>query len=168
MADFVTNKLTIRCKDSNQKEKIKKLIFNYDEKNVPIFTMTKLLPIPEGLSDNPGYTEYGYDWCCAVWGTKWDARYPEILESGATIIIIYDTAWDPNTYWVRALCRYIRNISFSLDKNEFKDIYVTHSYFNEYEDIGSEMSWTMDDSYIVTENVSISEKLSELFSNPRE
>ena len=155
MADFVTNRLTITCKDSKLQEKIKKLIFNYDENNVPTFTMEILLPLPAGFSKNPTYTEYGHDWCVAVWGTKWDAYYPMISESGATIIITYETAWDPNIEWVKALCRYIKIASFSLDRSIEKGISVIHFYCDDYEDYGPEMKWSPLNGCDIKKNVNI-------------
>ena len=157
MADFIINKLTIRCKDIDQKEKIKQMLFMYDEKNKPIFTMAKLLPYPEGYSENPIYTEIGYYWFCAAWGTNWDARFPKVLDSGNSITIIYDTAWNPNSPWVITLCRFIHDISYSLNKQEFREVSVTHFYVEEYEDFGTLMTWTfIDGEYNLTENISVS------------
>jgi len=154
MADYVNNRLIITCKDSEIKNKIKKMIFRNNEKNEQIFTMTKLLPVPEGLSENPGYTEYGYDWCCAVWGTKWDVIYNKITESGDSYIFNYDTAWDPNVLWVKALCRYIGLVSYPYKKNVSGEISITHFFCNEYEDFGTKMEWTPDQCFQFTENVS--------------
>ena len=160
MADYVINKLTIRCKDTKQKEKIKKVIFKYDEKNKPIFTMGKLLPHPEGFSENPTFTEIGSEWFCAAWGTKWDALYPKIFESENIITIIYDTAWDPNGPWVLTLIRFIHQISFSLNKQDFQEVSVTHFYFGQYDDFGNLMTWYyIDNSYDVIKDISVSSQI---------
>lgn len=153
MADFIRNTLTITCKNNEIKNKIKKMIFRTNDKNEQEFSMTKLLPVPEGISENPGYSEYGYDWCCTVWGTKWDARYGRIFESGDTIIIYYDTAWDPNIPWVDTLCRYIRCASYDYKKFERGEISVTHFYCEEYVETGTEMKWTLGKGVSLTENI---------------
>jgi len=164
MADYLDNKLIIKCKDSNHKEKIKKVIFKYNDNNESVFTMAKLLPCPEGFDENPTYTEIGYHWSCAVWGTKWDVRYSDIFESGNTIGITYQTAWDANIPWVWTLCEFIKEISFSLDKQEFKDVTVTHFYFDEYEDSGELMTWKfIDNSYDFEKNIKVSDQIPEWF-----
>jgi len=58
MPDYIRNRLTITCKDGKLKNKIKNLIFRNNENNEEIFSMTQLLPVPDGFSKNPGYTEY--------------------------------------------------------------------------------------------------------------
>jgi len=164
MASYVENKLTIKCKDKNQKEKIKKVIFKYNDKNEPVFTMAKLLPRPEGFDENPTYTEIGYHWSCAVWGTKWDAKYSKSIESGNTIGITYRTAWNPNQPWVWTLCEFIKAISFSLDKQEFDDVTVTYFCFDEYEDFGDLMTWKfIDNSYDIKKDIKVSDQIPEWF-----
>ncbi len=44
MPDYISNRLTITCKEGELKDKIRKMIFSYNENNEPILTMTKLLP----------------------------------------------------------------------------------------------------------------------------
>jgi hypothetical protein len=128
------------------------MIFRTNDKNELVFSMTKLLPVPNGISYNPGYDEYGYDWCCSVWGTKWDAMYCRSFESGNSTIIYYETAWDPNIPWVETLCGYIRTISHHFGNKEPIEISVTHFYCQEYEDIGNEMKWTPDEGFSLIEN----------------
>jgi len=128
--------------------------------------MAKFLPPPEGFSDNPAYTEFGYYWNCSVWGTKWDVFSTDIFESGATITIIYETAWDPNADWVMTLCRYISNMSFSLNDNENKEIYVTLFYVRDFDDYGSEIKWTPQDGHSYIENIYVTNQISALYGYP--
>jgi len=150
MADFVYNTLTITCNDIEIKNKIKKMLFKTNMKNEQVFSMTNLLPVPDGISKNPDYTEY--DWCCSVWGTKWDAMHSWFFESGNSTIIHYDTAWDPNIPWIETLCRYIRCASHSFENKEPIKISVTHFYCQEYEDIGNELKWTPREGFSLIEN----------------
>ena len=88
MPNNVENKLVIHCEDEKILNKIKLMIFDEIEKNERIFTMEKMLPIPEICSGKDGYVNYGYNWCLAVWGTKWDVYNYNISEGGNTISII--------------------------------------------------------------------------------
>lgn len=164
MASFVDNKLTIKCKDNDHKEKIKKVIFKYNDNNEPVFTMAKLLPCPKEFDENPTHTRIGYHWYCAVWGTKWDARYPKSFESGNTVSILYTTAWDANKPWVWTLCEFIKEISYSLDKQEYREVSVSHFYFDEYEDFGELMTWKfIDNNYDIKKNIKVTDQIPEWF-----
>src|SRR5664280_1661813 len=142
MADLIYNKLTIKCTDIEIRNKIKMMIFTENDKKEQIFTMKKLLPMPEGFSDTIGWNDFGYDWTHAVWGAKW-VRGSRISESGHTISIYYDTPWVPNLFWVETLCRYIDYVSnrYKCDKEVRENISVTHSYCDEYEDFGTRIEW---------------------------
>lgn len=151
MANFVDNRLIITCKDDDLRTKIEKVIFMKNEKNEQVFTMNKLLPMPEGFEENPDYSDYGYYWCNAIWGTKWDVRYTKTIHSGDSYIFIYQTAWSSNIEWVDALWRYIKHISFLHKGNE--EISVTLSFWKEYEEIGTQIIWTPGQGYEIKENV---------------
>ena len=152
MADYIENKLIINCNDLIIKNKIKMLIFSENDKKEQIFTMEKMIPMPERFSDSVGYNEFGRDWSYALWGTKWAQSY-NITESGDTIIIDYQTPWVPNFFWVEALCRFIDSVSYKCDKEIRKNISVNHFYCNQYEDFGIEIDWTLDKGYSLIENV---------------
>ena len=140
------------------------MLFKYNDINEPVFTMAKLLPCPEGFDENPTYTEIGYHWSCAVWGTKWDAYCMSISESGNTISITYRTAWDANIPWVWTLCDFIKATSFSMDKQEFKDVTVAHFYFDEYKDSGELMTWKfIDNNYNIAQNLKVTDQIPEWF-----
>lgn len=153
------NILTITCESPEIMRKIKKLIFTYDSSDNTTFTMSKLLPMPNGLSENPSYSEIGYYWCIAMWGTKWDACYPRVFESGSTIVIDYDTAWDPNFRWVKALCNFIEVASYSIDKSTERGIKVKHFFCEKYEDYGTECNWDPLSDWTFKENVPFSDEL---------
>ena len=108
MPNHVSNNLKIICEDDKTMSKIRMMIFDEDEKHNKKFTMNKLLPRPLEFSDSNGYNEYGYHWCVAIWGTKWDVYNYNIIDSGNTITIYYNTAWDPNENWLEFLCHYIQ------------------------------------------------------------
>ena len=151
MPDYVDNRLIITCKDNNLRDKIERVIFMKNDKGEQVFTMKKLLPMPKGSEENPDYSDYGYYWCNAIWGTKWDVRYNKTIHSGDSYIFFYQTAWDPNIRWVKALWSYIEEISFLHKGNE--EISVTLSFWKEYEEIGTQIIWTPGQEYIIEENV---------------
>ena len=151
MADFVDNRLIITCKDNDLMTKIEKVIFMKNDEGEQVFTMKKLLPMPKGSEENPDYSDYGYYWCNAIWGTKWDVRYTKTIHSGDSYIFFYQTAWDPNIEWVEALCRYIKQISYLHKGN--REILVTLTFWKEYEEIGTQVIWTPCQGYKIKENV---------------
>ena len=67
MADYIENILRINCDDDKAMETIAQLLFKRNEEGELHFTMTKLLPVPEGFDQNPGYSKYGYNWCISNW-----------------------------------------------------------------------------------------------------
>jgi hypothetical protein len=158
MADFIYNKLTIKCADIEIRNKIKMMIFTENDKKEQIFTMEKLLPMPKGFSDSVGYNEFGRDWSYAVWGTKWAQSY-KISESGDTIIIDYQTPWDPNLLWVKTLCRYIDYVSdgykYKTDSGLRNMITVTLTYYCDYDDCGNTMEWKTYKGFTFFENVKL-------------
>ena len=154
MADYIYNFLTIKCDDINLINKIKKLILSKDDQNRLTFTMGKMLPMPEGFSDTIGWNDFGFDWTHAVWGATW-VENSYISESGYSISINYDTPWVPNLFWVEALCRYIDYVSreFVCDKEVRENISITHTYYPEYEGLGTKMEWKPDIGFSYIENV---------------
>jgi len=142
MPDYVRNKLTIKCNSNEIRGKIKNMIFIENSKKDQIYLMQKLLPVPKEFKDSVGYNEFGYNWCLAVWGTKWEAINSRISESGDTISISYLTATDPNTKWIKALCRYIEVLSYVDNLQGDNEISVIHSIYRLYEDCGCKMEWT--------------------------
>ena len=141
MPNNVCNRLIIHCEDEIIMNKIKVMIFDEDKDKNKILTMQKMLPKPSGCTGQIGYNNYGHDWCCAVWGSKWDVYDASIDESGNTITAYYHTAWDANHPWVWALCRYINN-TLDLDKGEnIHNISVEHRYFDYAGDFGGIAKW---------------------------
>ena len=86
-----------------------------NDKDEQVFTMKKMLPMPKEFTDSDGYNEFGYDWCIAIWGTKWEVINSRISESGDTISVSYLTASDCNAKWVEALCRYLKVMSYNYE-----------------------------------------------------
>lgn len=122
MPNYVDNHLTIICTDDETKDLIRAMIFSKDENNNRIYNMRKMLPRPPEFAVSTDDIEYGYEWSWSIWGTKWDAHNCQITDSGETIIISYQTAWEPNEYWVELLCNYIQNI---LSHNDMGQPYVS-------------------------------------------
>lgn len=151
MPDYIDNKLIITCKDNDLRTKMEKVIFMKNHKGEQVFTMKKLLPMPKGSEKNPDYSDYGYDWCNAIWGTKWDVMYTEAIQSGDSYIFFYLTAWNPNIEWVKALCRYIEEISYF--HKGIEEISVTLSFWEEYEEIGTQIIWKPGQDFEIKENV---------------
>ena len=140
MPNHVDNNLTIICEDDKTMDKIRTMIFDKDEKNNRIFTMERMLPRPPEFSDTKGYDVYGYDWSSAIWGTKWDVYNFHITESGNTINISYQTAWNPNVRWVTALCYYIQKTLNYFDKEQ-PYISVKLTYTDFMGDFGGLFDW---------------------------
>jgi hypothetical protein len=110
MPNYVNNHLTIICTDDKTMDKIRAMIFTKDENNNTIYNMKKILPRPPEFAVSTDDIEYGEEWSWSIWGTKWDAHNCQINDSGRTITISYQTAWEPNEYWVELLCDSIQNI----------------------------------------------------------
>lgn len=141
MPNDVTNKLRIHCDDETTMDKIKMMIFDVNKNQKRIFTMGKMLPLPKRFSNMDGYNDYGYDWCIAVWGTKWDVYDCNILESGDTIAIDYQTAWNPNDTWFELFCIYIQTTLNHLEPNERPHVSVKLQYYDYMGDFGGIMDW---------------------------
>ena len=108
MLNIVDNKLKIVCTDDEIMEKIREKIFIRDENNNTKYTLRKLLPSPPEFAASEGDYDYGHFWSMCIWGKSWKVRNYHITDSGDTITISYQTAWEPNEYWVELLCNYIQ------------------------------------------------------------
>jgi len=145
MPNYVNNILKISCDDDKILEKIKALMFTIDSEGELNYTMEKLLPMPKEFSDIEGYNDYGYNWCCVMWGTKWDVCDPEVLLSGNTIRIHYETAWSPNTEWVESLCKYIKWMLYAIDDQP--TIELVHEYSEIGMNFGGILEWSPDKKF---------------------
>lgn len=141
MPNYVSNTLRIQCSDMDIMNKIKELIFIKDEEGKQQYSMEKLLPMPQGYSDQPGYSKYGHDWCCSVWGTKWDICGSKVKDSGHTLTLYYDTAWSPNDGWVETLCKYINTVVGKLKNARNLTLQVEHDYWELGIGIGGKLIW---------------------------
>lgn len=89
------------------------------EKLTKYSPMEKLLTLGEQAFKN--FINYGaidwYDWCCANWGTKWNAC--ETYVSGDKPTDVYfDTAWSPITDLIRELSIMYPDCSFAYEYAE--------------------------------------------------
>jgi hypothetical protein len=141
MPNNVTNRLEIHCEDEKIMDKIRMMIYDENEDKKRIFTMEKMLPLPARFSGQPGYSDYGYDWCWAMWGTKWDVYDERIYESGDTITIYYQTALSPNDNWVELLCLYIQKTLTHFQPEDRPSISVKLKYDDYFGDFGGIMEW---------------------------
>jgi hypothetical protein len=138
MANNVGNKLTIKCQDPDIMDRIKKLILRTNENKIHEFTMEILLPRSMAFADEEHYDPY---WNNAVWDTKRDVYNYEIIDSGSTITIDYNTSWSPNQGWVKHLCYYIDHyLGYDGIKN-VHNISVEHRYSDYPGDFGGILEW---------------------------
>jgi hypothetical protein len=69
------------------------------------------------LQDRYGFDNW-YDWCCANWGTKWNACHSEghsPQETATMTTYSFDTAWSPPTPVIHALAAAYPKLTFRLD-----------------------------------------------------
>ena len=138
MANNVGNKLTIQCQDPDVMKRIKKMILRNDKNNNQEFTMEILLPRSMAYADEENYDLY---WNRAIWDTKRDVYDYKIIDSGNTIILLYDTAWSPNCKWVEALCSYLDDfLRFHQDKDKC-NLEIEHRYSEYAMDFGGIVLW---------------------------
>lgn len=140
MRNQIDNNLTIICEDDKTMDIIKTMIYDKDENNNRIFTMSKLLPNPKEFSDQLDNNEYGDYWRRAIWGTKLDVYNCHISDSGNAISLSYQTAWSPNKQWVETLCQFIQRMLNYLDKEQPR-ISVHFTYTNFIKRIGGVFDW---------------------------
>lgn len=138
MPNYVTNELKIQCNNLKTMEKIKHAIFIRDDNGNAEFSMQKLLPVPPESIDQAGDPEYRYYWCLTMWGTKWDVCFPKVKESGDTLILVYQTAWDTNDSWVKMLCNFINMI---VRDRENTTIQIDHDFWELGMGFGGKLIW---------------------------
>lgn len=141
MANNVGNKLTVQCQDTDIMKRIKKLIFRTDKNNNQEFTMEILLPRSMAFADQEHYDLY---WNRALWGTKWDVMDYIIKESGHTITLFYNTAWEPNCGWVESLCCYLNHYLLYSAKKSTCNLEVEHRYSDYPGNFGGIVYWKPD------------------------
>ena len=141
MPNHVTNRLEIHCEDKITMGKIRMMIFDEDENKKQKYTMSKMLPLPVRFSGSKAYSDYGYDWCRAIWGCKWDVYDDSMYDSGNTITIYYQTAWSPNDRWIELLCLYIQETFIHLRKEDRPSVSVKLQYYDYMGDFGGTMEW---------------------------
>ncbi len=141
MPNYVRNKLEIHCENETIMDKIKMIVFDEDENKNKVFTLQKMLPRPEKFSSQKGYSDYGYDWSRAFWGTKWDITDYNICESGNTITLFYSTAWSTNDNWVESLCLYIqKTLPNGVSENPIA-VSIIHRFYDIVGSFGGIMEW---------------------------
>jgi hypothetical protein len=68
----------------------------------------------KAIEEKYGYSDW-YDWRVSNWGTKWNATDSSIDEhNGEALTIEYDTAWGPNTLFVKFASEKYRKLKFRL------------------------------------------------------
>ena len=121
-------------------EDIKRLLSHIGaDKEPPIFDFNTIIPYPENLremdremdevyknpsllktyqakwgTDNDGYSNGGYNWCCSNWGTKWNA-YNVARRDYLGACITFQTAWTPPIPVIVALAKMFPKCSLSLE-----------------------------------------------------
>lgn len=81
-------------------------------------------------TDNNGFNSGGYEWCCAKWGTKWNASCVSIEEDDCRVSIIFHSAWGPPAPVIIRLIKKFPELQFSLsceiegDSRVFKNCIV--------------------------------------------
>ena len=130
MPNWCSNYLQIETKTPKQFTKLIQGITNDSEQP---FDFKRIIPIPKELEETTApnrvneqemIAKYGYsDWynfCCAKWGTKWNASNVDLqLTSTTSVSISFDTAWSPPIPVIEAIA----------EKYPFADI--TLSFYEE-------------------------------------
>ena len=130
MPNWCSNDLTITTKTPKQFTKLIQGITNNSDQP---FDFNRIIPIPKELEETTApnrvnekemIAKYGYsDWynfCCAKWGTKWNACDVDLqLTSPTSLSISFNTAWSPPTPVIEAIA----------EKYPFADI--TLSFYEE-------------------------------------
>jgi hypothetical protein len=63
-----------------------------------------------------GFNSGGYEWCCEVWGTKWNAvRALLSLQKDGSVRIDFDTAWSPPIPVIEKLSAIFPEHQFTLE-----------------------------------------------------
>lgn len=77
-----------------------------DNEGVP---WTERPPRPED-----GYNSGGYEWCCANWGTKWNASNAAVRQTTRGCTYYFNTAWSPPCAVVRRAASLFPSLTFKL------------------------------------------------------
>jgi hypothetical protein len=116
MPNWCENDLSIATKTPKQFIKLVQGITNNSEQ---LFDFNRVIPVPQELLDSSapnttnkqemlnkyGYSDW-YDFCCAEWGTKWNACDVELhLHSPTSLSISFNTAWSPPTPVIEAIAK---------------------------------------------------------------
>jgi len=83
-----------------------------------------------------GHSDW-YSWCCANWGTKWNACDPEIEDEKSirygSVAIIFSTAWNEPEPIFYKIAKLFPKLTFSFEwRHEDESVYP-HSFFIEAE-----------------------------------
>lgn len=138
MPNYVANKLKIYCPDIETINRMKKLLFINDEDCKQIYSMEAFLPRPLAFSEKGNFD---LKWNRIFWGTKWDALQSEIILNDDTIIIRYNTAWNPNSIWVQHFCQYIFELADYGNDEKLQSIKVEHRYWELGQSMGGIVEW---------------------------
>jgi hypothetical protein len=64
---------------------------------------------------NDGYNSGGYGWCCAAWGTKWNAYEVARRDYDGWVCVTFQTAWAPPRPVIVALATRFPTVTFQLE-----------------------------------------------------
>lgn len=65
--------------------------------------------------ETDGYNSGGYEWCCANWGTKWNAAGVVLVERPSCLVYYFDTAWSPPIPVVMRMSEMFPMLTFTLE-----------------------------------------------------
>jgi hypothetical protein len=85
-----------------------------------------------------GYNSGGYEWCCAAWGTKWNAYDVMRRDYDGRVCVTFQTAWAPPVPIIIALATMFPKVSFILEYFEQGMQYVGGFRCESEEDYWSE------------------------------
>lgn len=61
-----------------------------------------------------GYNQGGYEWCCANWGTKWNASEAHLSVTTRGCRVSFTTAWSPPCPVIRKAAELFPTLTFKL------------------------------------------------------
>jgi len=76
-----------------------------------------LVPVPKNILKQ-GYSEAGYRWQNANWGTKWEPDDISVSVLETTAIYEFDTPWTPPIQWLQAVAKIFPDLTFVLKYSE--------------------------------------------------
>jgi len=146
MPNWCNNTLNVEG-DLNALQDLKKRVLKVNEYDTVEFTMEGLMPTPpelleqtspayfrgdendtegrlefekhiEQLEEKYGYRDW-YDWRVHNWGTKWDCADSNVDElDGEGLCVYYNTAWGPNTQFIKFAASVYPSLRFKLSFEE--------------------------------------------------